>query len=105
MKTIGGADGDKKHSRGYYDRRMPYLIGGQDGRVVKAPTRVFIAESGINIRRISVGLYFCTSRKSKRWAVGVQITSRHYYGRRKPIFIRAEWPSGKGPESSLPTTD
>ena len=56
--------------------------------------RVFIAENGLNIRRINVGSKFCPSRKSKRWAVGDKNTSRRYYGRRKLIFKRTGWPSG-----------
>ena len=56
--------------------------------------RVFIAESGLNIRRISVGSRSCPSKKSIGWAVGAKVTSRRYYGRRKPIFFEgrmAEW--------------
>ena len=56
--------------------------------------RVFIAENGLNIRRISVGSKSCPSRKSIGWAVGAKVTSRRYYGRRKPIFFQgrmAEW--------------
>ena len=56
--------------------------------------RVFIAEIGLNIRRISVGSKSCPSRKSIGWAVDVKITPRCYYGRRKPIFKGAGWPSG-----------
>ena len=57
--------------------------------------RVFIAENGLNIRRISVGSKSCPSRKSIGWAVGDKNTSRRYYGRRKPIILqRAGWPSG-----------
>ena len=56
--------------------------------------RYFIAENGLNIRRISVGLKFFPSRKSIGGAVGDKVTSRRYYGRRKPIFMRAGWPSG-----------
>ena len=48
--------------------------------------RVFIAENGLNIRRISVGSKFCPSRKSIGWVVGAKVTSRRYYGRRKPIL-------------------
>ena len=56
--------------------------------------RVFIAENGLNIRRISVGSKSCTSKKSIGWAVGAKVTSRRYYGRRKPILLgvrMAEW--------------
>ena len=56
--------------------------------------RYFIAENGLNIRRISVGSKSCPSRKSIGWAVGDKVTSRRYYGRRKPIFYEgrmAEW--------------
>ena len=48
--------------------------------------RASIAENGLNIRRISVGSKSCSSKKSIGWADGVKITSRRYYGRRKPIF-------------------
>ena len=76
-----------------------------DGRMAKwLRPRVFIAENGLNIRRISVGLILL-SRKSIGWAVGAKVSSRRYYGRRKPIVKRAGWPSGTGPESSLPRTD
>jgi hypothetical protein len=54
--------------------------------VVKAPFRVFIAEIGLNIRRISVGSKSCPSRKFIGWEVGVKIMYRRYYGRRKPIL-------------------
>ena len=59
--------------------------------------RMFIAENGLNIRRISVGSKSCPSRKSIGWAVGTKVTSRCYYGRRKPILVlkresrMAEW--------------
>ena len=56
--------------------------------------RVFIAENGLNIRRISVGSKSCPSRKTIGWAVGDKYTSRRYYGRRKLIFTEgrmAEW--------------
>jgi hypothetical protein len=92
-KFIGWAVGVNITSRRYYGRRKP-IFGRQDDRLVKAPTRVFIAENGINIRRISVGLKSCPSRKSIGWAVGVTITSHRYYGRRKPNIKRAGWPSG-----------
>ena len=52
--------------------------------------RVFIAENGLNIRRISVGSKSCPSRKSIGWVVGNKVTSRRYYGRRKPIFLRGQ---------------
>ena len=42
--------------------------------------RVYIAENGLNIRRISVGSISCPSKKSIGWAAGVKITSRRYYG-------------------------
>ena len=56
-------------------------------------TRVFIAVNGLNIRRISVGLKSCPSRKSIGWAVGAKVTSRRYYGWRRPFFEgrMAEW--------------
>ena len=62
--------------------------------------RVFIAENGLNTRRIRVGSIFCPSKKSIGWAVGVKVTSRRYYGRRKPIFRgrMAEW---LRPQSSI----
>ena len=53
--------------------------------------RVFIVENGLNIRRISKS---CPSRKFIGGAVGDKNTSRGYYGRRRPIFKRAGWPSG-----------
>ena len=52
--------------------------------------RVFIAENGLNIRRISVGSKSCPSRKSIGWAVGGKIRYRRYYGRRKPILGEAQ---------------
>ena len=48
--------------------------------------RVFIAENGLNIRRISVGSKSCPSRKSIGWAVGAKVTSRRYYGWHGPKF-------------------
>ena len=56
-------------------------------------SRVFIAENGLNIRRISVGSKSCPSRKSIGWAVGVKITSRRYYGWHRPNSVGriAEW--------------
>ena len=47
--------------------------------------RVSIAENELNIRRISVGSKSCPSKKTIDWAVGAKVTSRRYYGRRKPI--------------------
>jgi hypothetical protein len=41
--------------------------------------RVFIAENGLNIRRISVGSKSCPSRKTMGWADGDKTTSRRYY--------------------------
>ena len=67
--------------------------------------RVFIDENRLNIRRISVGSNSCPSRKSIGRAVGANIKTRRYYGRRKPIVLRAGWPSGQDPETSLPRTD
>ena len=84
-KSIGWAVGAKVTSRRYYGRRKPILKRGQDGRVVKAPS--LIAENGLNIRRICVESKSLSSRKSIGWAVGGKITSRRYYGRRKPIFV------------------
>ena len=61
----------------------------------------FIAENGLNIRRISVGLKSCPSRKSIGLAVGDKNnTSRRYYGRRKPIVLgsrMAEWLKARAP--------
>ena len=67
--------------------------------------RVSIAKIELNIRRISVGSKSCPSKETIGWADGDKITSRRYYGRRKPNVSRAGWPSGEGPESSLPRTD
>ena len=56
--------------------------------------RTFIAENGLNIRRISVGSISCPSKKSIGWADGVTITSRRYYGWHRPNFEQgrmAEW--------------
>ena len=55
--------------------------------------RVYIAENGLNIRRISVGSISCPSEKSIGWVVGLNITSRRYYGRRSRYFRGriAEW--------------
>ena len=103
-KTIGWADGDKNTSRLFYGKRKPYLW--QNGRVVKAPTRVFIAENGLNIRRISVGSKSCPSKKSIGWADGVKITSRRYYGWRQSRYFRGQ--NGrvvKAPSFPLPRTD
>ena len=47
--------------------------------------RVSIAENELNIHRISVGSKSCPSKKTIGWAVGAKVTSRRYYGRRKPI--------------------
>ena len=67
-KSIGGADGIKITSRRYYGRRKPFNV---EVRMVDwLRPRVFIAENGLNIRRISVGSKFCPSRKSIGWAVG-----------------------------------
>jgi hypothetical protein len=67
-KFIGWADGVNITSRRYYGRRKP-IFRGQDGRVVKTPTRVFIAENGLNILRISVGLKSCPSMKPIGWEI------------------------------------
>ena len=83
-KTIGWAVGVKITSRRYYGRRKPNL----EGRMTEwLKSRVFIAENGLNIRRISVGTKSCPSKKSIGWAVGVKITSRRYYGWHRPNLI------------------
>ena len=46
--------------------------------------RVFIAENGLIIRRISVGSIL-RSRKSIGRAVDAKVMSRRYYGRHRPI--------------------
>ena len=55
--------------------------------------RTSIAENGLNIRQISVGLISCPSKKSIGWAAGVKITFRRYHGRRKKDLEdrMAEW--------------
>ena len=35
-------------------------------------------------------------KKFLGWADGAEVTSRRYYGRRKPLFKGAGWPSGEG---------
>ena len=91
-KPISWADGNKNTSHYYYGRRKPIFVIGNMAEWLRP--RVFIAENGLNIRRISVGLKSNSSRKSIGWAVGGKNTSRRYYGRRKPIFKRTGWPSG-----------
>ena len=73
----------KNTFRRYYGWHRPHF-GRQDGRVVKAQS--LIAENGLNIRQICVGSKSCFLKKSIGWAVGAKVTSRRYYGRRKPIF-------------------
>ena len=46
--------------------------------------RVFIAKNGLNIRRISVGLKSCPSRKSIGWRLVIENTSRRCYGWHRP---------------------
>ena len=49
--------------------------------------RAFIAENGLNIRRISVGSKSCSlKKKSIGWAVDAKVTSRRYYGWHRPNF-------------------
>ena len=43
----------------------------------------------IKLRGIEPGQVLIT-KKSIGWAVGVKITSRRYYGRRKPNFVRGQ---------------
>ena len=74
----------KNTTRRYYGRRKPIFLEGRMAEWLRP--RAFIAENGLNIRRISVGLKYRPSRKSIGWAVGAKVTSRRYYGRRKPIF-------------------
>jgi hypothetical protein len=72
-------------------RRKPIL----EGRMAEwLRHQTSIAENGLNIRRISVGLISCPSKMSIGWAESVKITSRRYYGRRKPTFRGSGWPSG-----------
>ena len=56
--------------------------------------RYFIAENGLNRRRIRDSSS-PAAKKSIGWADGAEVTSRRYYGRRKPIFFlcskMAEW--------------
>ena len=48
----------------------------------------------IKLRGIEPGQVLITKR-TIGWADGVKITSRRYYGRRKPLFLKgAGWPSG-----------
>ena len=47
----------------------------------------------IKLRGIKPGQVLIT-KKSIGWAVGVKITSRRYYGRRKPNFTGSGWSSG-----------
>ena len=68
-KTVCWADGDKNH--------VPSLLWQAEadiyleGRMAEwLRPRVFIAENGLNIRRISVGSKSCPSRKSIGWADG-----------------------------------
>ena len=91
-KSIGWAVGAKVTSRRYYGRRKPIFLEGRMAEWLRP--RVFIAENGLNILRISVGSKSCPSRKSVGWAVGAKVTSRRYYGRHKPIYFEdrmAEW--------------
>ena len=78
-KSIGWAVGGKITSRRYYGRRKPIFEGWMAEWL---RPQVFIAENGLNIRRISVGSKSCPSRKTIGWAVGDKTTSRCYYGRR-----------------------
>ena len=57
---------------------------GQDGRVVKAS---FFCETAMVTRGFETRLQILSPhKKSIGWAVGAEVTSRRYYGRRKPIF-------------------
>jgi hypothetical protein len=56
-------------SRRYYGRRKPMVLFL--GKIAKwLRPGVFIAENGLNIRRISMGLKSCPSKKTIGWAVG-----------------------------------
>ena len=60
--------------------------------MVKTPS--LIAENGLNIRGYAWDRNPVPSKKSIGWAVSAKVTSRCYYGRRKPIFLEgrmAEW--------------
>ena len=82
---IGWAVGVKITCRRYYGRRKPIIVLENKMAECLRP-RVFIAENGLIICRISVGSKSCPSRKFIGWVVGVTVTYRRYYGRRKPIF-------------------
>ena len=91
-KSIGWAAGVKITSRRDYGWHRPNLLW--EGRMAEwLRLRVYIAENGQSIRRISVGLISCPSKKSIGWAAGVKITSRHYYGWHRPNIEgrMAEW--------------
>ena len=73
-KTIGWAVGDKT------TRPVVTMAGIEENlenRLAEwLKPRVFIAENGLNIRRISVGSKSCPSRKSIGWRLVIENTSR-----------------------------
>ena len=50
-------------------------------------SRASLLRTDLNIRRIRGGSKTCSLKKSIGWAVGAKVTSRRYYGRRKPILV------------------
>ena len=69
-----------------------YLAGGRMAEWLRpADCEVLtIKLRGINYQAV----HLVSTQKVHRLVVGVKITSRRYYGRRKPIFEGAGWPSG-----------
>ena len=63
---------------------MDQMFGGQDGRVLRLGLWEILT---IKLRGIEPGQVLIT-KNIIGWADGVKITSRRYYGRRKPNFER-----------------
>ena len=71
-KSIGWAVGANVTSRRYYGWHRPNCLEGRMAEWLRP--RVFIAENGLNIRRISVGSKSCSlKKKSIGWAVGDEL--------------------------------
>ena len=69
------------------------ILRGQDGRVIKASR--FVRYSRLSCLGSTTRSHILSPHeKSIGWADGAKVTSRLYYGRRKPIFTWgriAEW--------------
>ena len=91
-KTIGWAVGDKKHVSSLLWQAYAENFRGQFGRVVKAPS--LHCRERTKYAPDKRGIEILSLKKVIGWAVGDKVTSRRYYGRRKPIFLgsrMAEW--------------